>query len=130
MSLSRDMVRSVIDIYIRAWITQDPELIVTIFNDAATYHERVLEEPIRNKAGIKRYWEEKVVHSQRNISCEVLNIYVDGDTAIVEWQAEFDDVATQVRKRIREVAILVFEGEVISSLREYWVSADLQRTSD
>ncbi len=27
-----------------------------------------------------------------------------------------------VRKRMREVAILEFEGELIASLREYWAS--------
>jgi hypothetical protein len=44
------------------------------------------------------------------------------DTAIAEWQAEFDDTAQGVRKRMREVALLVFDGGRIASLREYWAS--------
>lgn len=111
-----------IDTYIRAWVEQDPDLIVTIFTETATYHERVLDEPVRGQAGIREYWHTKVLRSQRNITCELLNLYLDGNTAIAEWQAEFDDVEQQARKQMREIAVLEFEGNRISSLREYWAS--------
>ena len=122
MALTKKEVRDVLDVYVRAWVQQDPDLIVTIFTDSATYHERVLEAPIRNRAGIRAYWQTKVVESQRNIECELLNLYLDGDTAIAEWEARFDDLVQGKRKRIREVAICVFEGRRIASLREYWSS--------
>jgi hypothetical protein len=35
----------------------------------------------------------KVVEGQGNIRCELLNLYLDGNTAIAEWEAEFDDRA-------------------------------------
>ena len=120
MALTKQEVRDVLDVYVRAWVQQDPDLIVTIFTDSATYHERVLEAPIRDRAGIRAYWQTKVVEAQRNIECELLNLYLDGDTAIAEWEARFDDLAQGMRKRIREVAILEFEGRRIASLREYW----------
>jgi SnoaL-like domain len=122
MGLTRQEVRDVVDVYIRAWVDQDPSLIGTVFTDAATYHERVLEAPIRDRAGIKAYWQSKVVESQSNIKCELLNLYLDGNTAIAEWEAEFDDLVEGARKRMREVAILVFQGQLIASLREYWSS--------
>ena len=122
MTLTAQTVRDIVDIYIRAWVEQDPDLIVTIFTDTATYHERVLEEPIRDRTGIRAYWQKKVVESQRDITCEVLNLYLDGSTAIVEWDVQFDDLAEGVRRRMREVAILVFDGQLIASLREYWSS--------
>jgi hypothetical protein len=122
MGLTKQEVRDVVDVYIRAWVEQDPDLIGTVFTDTATYHERVLEAPIRDRVGIKEYWQEKVVESQSNIKCELLNLYLDGDTAIAEWETEFDDLPNRVRKRMREVAILVFEGKLIASLREYWSS--------
>ena len=122
MGLTKQEVRDVVDVYIRAWVEQDPDLIGTVFTDTATYHERVLEAPIRDRVGIKKYWQEKVVESQSNIKCELLNLYLDGDTAIAEWETEFDDLPNRVRKRMREVAILVFEGTLIASLREYWSS--------
>jgi len=122
MTLTKQEVRGIIDLYIQAWVAQDPKLITTIFTDSATYHERVLEAPIKGREGIRSYWQTKVVESQNNIKCELLNLYLEGDTAIAEWEAQFDDVVEGVRKRMREVAILVFEGELIASLREYWTS--------
>jgi SnoaL-like domain len=125
MELTKQHVRNVIDTYIQAWVEQDPDLIVTIFTHGATYHERVLGEPIRNREGIRAYWQDKVVESQAAITCELLSLYLDGNTAIVEWEAQFDDVPQGLRKRMREVAILVFEGYLIRSLREYWASEQI-----
>ena len=122
MQLERAHVRTVIDTYVKAWQQQDPDLIVTIFTEDAIYHERVLGPPIRTRAGIHRYWREKVVANQARIECRVLNLDVDGQSAIVEWDARFDDKEAGARKRIREVAILEFTDGLIASLREYWAS--------
>ena len=122
MGLTKDDVREVLDVYIKAWETQDPNLIVTIFTPAATYHQRVMGDPIPDREAIRRYWESKVVGAQANITCRLLNLYLDGDTAVAEWLAEFDDVAQGVRKRMREIAVLEFDGHLIASLREYWAS--------
>jgi uncharacterized protein (TIGR02246 family) len=122
MELTKQYARDVIDRYIQAWVERDTNLIVTIFTEDATYHERVLSEPIRGREGIRAYWQAKVVNFQRNIKCEPLNLYLDGNTAIVEWEAQFDDLAQGIRKRMKEVAILVFEDQLITSLREYWSS--------
>jgi uncharacterized protein (TIGR02246 family) len=125
MTLTKQQVREVLDVYIRAWESQDPELIGTIFTDQATYHERVMGEPIRGRDGIRDYWQTKVVGAQANISCDLLNLYLDDGTAIAEWEATFDDTAQQVRKRMREVALLTFDGDRIASLREYWASEEV-----
>lgn len=122
MALTKQQVREVLDVYIKAWATQDPDLIVTIFTDRASYHERVLGEPILGRDDIRAYWQSKVVGDQANITCDLLNLYVDNGTAIAEWEATFDDRPQQVRKRMREVALLTFDGPLIESLREYWAS--------
>src|ERR1039458_2339347 len=93
MRLTRQHVLSVLDVYIRAWQEQDPALIVTIFTPGASYHERVLGDPIPDRDAIRAYWESKVVGGQANIRCQLLSLYLDGDTAIAEWLAEFDDVS-------------------------------------
>jgi hypothetical protein len=81
-----------------------------IFAPGAAYHGRVLGAPILGRDGIRDCWQTKVVEGQGNIECELLNLYLDGETAIAEWEAEFDDRAQQVRKRMRGVALLVFDG--------------------
>ena len=122
MTLSRQHARETINIYIQAWQSQDADLIVTLFTEDAIYHERVLRAPIPDRAGIHHYWSTKVAQEQANIKCELLNLYVDGDTAIAEWEAEFDDVPEGTRKRMREIAIIVFRDDKICNLREVWAS--------
>jgi hypothetical protein len=129
MALTKENVRDIVDVYIRAWVERDADLIETIFTDTATYHERVFEAPIQDRHGIRAYWKAKVIESQANIKCELLSLYLDGNTAIVEWEAEFDDLVENVRKRMREVAILVFEDRLIASLREYWSSEQVSLPS-
>ena len=125
VTLTKEHVQEVLDTYVRAWQTQDPDLIVTIFAPDATYHERVLGDPIPDREAIRQYWVDKVVKAQANVTCRVLKVYLDGDTAIAEWLAEFDDVAQGVRKRMREIAVLEFSGPLIASLREYWASEQI-----
>jgi hypothetical protein len=36
--------------------------------------------------------------------------YLDGDTAIAEWEAEFDEVIEGVRKHMKDIAVLTFEA--------------------
>ncbi|NUS72132.1 MAG: nuclear transport factor 2 family protein [Corynebacteriales bacterium] len=120
--MTKQHVYDTVEIYIRAWVQQDPDLIATIFTETATYHERVLDDPIPDRDAIQKYWQTKVVESQANITCAVRNLHLDGTTAIVEWEAEFDDIPQGVRKHMREIAVLEFEGPLIKSLREYWSS--------
>jgi hypothetical protein len=125
MGLTKDDVREVLATYIKAWESQDPGLIVTIFTPEATYHERVLRDPIPDRAAIREYWATKVAQEQANIRCTLLSLYLDGDTAIAEWEAEFDDVVEGVRKHMKEIAVLTFSGSLITSLREYWASEEI-----
>jgi hypothetical protein len=84
MTLTKADVREVLGTYIRAWETQDPDLIVTIFTPAANYHERVMSDPIPDHEAIHEYWQTKVVEAQANTRFELLNLYLDDDTAIAE----------------------------------------------
>jgi len=124
MSLTREHAREILGTYIRAWETQDPDLICTIFTPDATYHERVLKDPIPDRDAIRAYWETKVVREQANITCALTEFYVDAerDTLIAEWEARFDDLVKGERKHMKEIAVLTFEGGLVSSLREYWAS--------
>ena len=127
MRLNREHARAILGTYIRAWETQDPDLICTIFTPAATYHERVLGQPIPDRDAIRAYWETKVVREQANITCELTEFYVDAErgTLIAEWDARFDDLVKGERKHMKEIAVLTFEDGLVSSLREYWASEKL-----
>lgn len=120
--LKKETAIAAIEEYKSAWEGQDSNKILTIFTEDATYRERAYEKHFHGHDGIKKYWEEKVVRQQQNIKFNLLNLYIDADTAIAEWEVEFDCIPSKKRKQIKEVAILVFEGLKISSLREYWSS--------
>jgi hypothetical protein len=97
MALTKQEVRSVIDLYTQAWAGQDPDLITTVFTDTATYHERCLKRQYEIGKESEPTGQTKVVESQDNIKCELLNLYLDENTAIAEWEAQFDDVVRGVR---------------------------------
>jgi uncharacterized protein (TIGR02246 family) len=129
MELTKQKVADVLDVYMDAWRMQDPSAILLAFTEDASYHERVLGEPMVGHDAIRRYWQQKVVGEQANIEVELLAVYLDGHTAIAEWEAIFDDRPKLVRKKMREIAVLEFvhDGEQwrIESLREYWASKEI-----
>ena len=125
VTITKAEIQALLDVYVKAWETQDPDLIVTIFTPDASYHERVMEAPIPDRDAIRAYWQSKVVGGQANIRATILGVWLDGDTAIAEWEATFDDTVQGVRKRMREVAIMEVRDGLFASLREYWASEHL-----
>ncbi len=127
--LSAETLEKVLETYGRAWTEQDPDLILTIFTPEATYQEYAFQDAFLGHDEIRQYWVSKVVEDQSNIEFQLRNSYIDGDTAIAEWDASFDSVEESCRIQIREVAILEFEGERIASLREYWAWKKVEQVS-
>lgn len=70
------------------------------------------------------------MESQANTKCGLLNMYLDGAAVVAEGEAEFDDVVRGVRERIREIAVLIFEGHLIGSLREHWASGRIGQAGE
>ena len=116
------LVKSLLAKYKQAWEKQDSDLVLTIFDREAVYHERVLANPMRGHDEIRKYWETKVVNGQSNIEFTLLELFLDlkRSTAIAEWQAEFNDTVQGTRKFMKEIAVLKIVNDLIVSLREYW----------
>lgn len=111
--------RTLIETYGRAWETKDPDLIVTIFTDDATYDDP--HEPVNNGLeAIRNYWTYKVIGEQDDIHFLIKNIWVDGSTVIAEWNATFKDVKRNLHIDMTEVAIFGTRDGKFSSLREYY----------
>jgi len=117
--MTKDQATELIKTYGKAWETRDSSLILTIFTLDATYfdpHEGVQE----GHAGIKAYWETKVIGSQKDITFKLLNVWQDGDTVIAEWNATFIDVLRQLTIDMMEIAVFKTDGDKFSSVREYY----------
>ena len=111
--------------YGQAWEEQDTALILSIFTDDASYFDPFYDEPAQGVEGIRNYWDNKVCKDQANIKFNLLHAWVDGNTGIAEWEAEFDDIVKGVRKYIKEVAIFELKDGKFSDLREYYKSKAL-----
>jgi uncharacterized protein (TIGR02246 family) len=123
--MTRDEAYKLIEVYGKAWETRDPELIVTIFTENATYNDPKEPENIGRDA-IKEYWQYKVIGEQEDIHFDIRNVWVDGDTVIAEWHATFKDIKRNLFIDMLEVAIFTIDGAKFSSLREYYKTVKTQ----
>ena len=92
---------------------------MTIFDSDTTYTNP--DESINyGYEGIKKYWNDKVIEEQRNINFKILNIWVDGDTVIAEWDADFIDIKINMKVVLTEVAIFTIKDDKFTSVRGYY----------
>lgn len=119
--MNKDQAIRLLNIYGKAWVTRDPELIISIFTEDATYNDPREPENLGRDA-IKKYWITKVIGEQKDISFDLKNVWIDKDTVIAEWYAEFTDTKRNLRIKMTEVAIFGTRGDKFSSLREYYKS--------
>lgn len=117
--MTHERAKELIATYAQAWMKQDSDLILTIFTPDATYFDPA-EGNQTGHEGIRNYWEEKVIRSQKDISFTLLSCWVDGDTVLAEWNAKFIDTKRQIRIDMHEVAIFGVRDDLFSSLREYY----------
>lgn len=108
-----------IEIYGKAWETRDPELIVTIFTEDATYLDP--KEPLNiGRDAIKQYWITKVIGEQDDIKFSLKHVWVDEDSVIAEWHVTFKDTKRNLFIEMDEIAIFSTKGDKFSSVREYY----------
>jgi nuclear transport factor 2 (NTF2) superfamily protein len=119
--MTKEEAIKLIDIYEKAWETRDPELIITIFTDDATYNDPKEPENIGREA-IKEYWQYKVVGEQEDIKFTLNNVWMDGENVIAEWNAKFKDIKRNLFIDMNEVAIFTVKDGKFGSLREYYKS--------
>ncbi len=108
-----------LNIYGKAWITRNPDLIVSIFTENATYDDPK-EQKVIGREAIRQYWITKVLGQQSDISFELENVWIDNDTVIAEWYAEFNDTKRNLRIKMWEIAVFGTETGKFSSIREYY----------
>lgn len=123
--MTKEEATRLIEIYGRAWETRDPELIVTIFTEDATYNDPREPENVGIEA-IRKYWQTKVIGEQDDIKFKLINIWIDGETVIAEWHATFIKTKENVFVDMTEVAIFGTRDGKFSSLREYYKSIKTQ----
>lgn len=117
--MTKEEATRLITIYGKAWETRDPDLIVTIFTDDATYNDP--KEPLNSgRDAIKQYWVTKVIGEQDDIHFTLKHIWVDTNVVIAEWHATFKDTKRNLGIEMDEVAIFTIKDGKFGALREYY----------
>lgn len=119
--MTKEQAIKLLNIYGEAWVKKDPDLIVTIFTEDATYNDPHEPENIGRDA-IHAYWISKVVGEQEDITFDLKNTWIDGDTVIAEWHATFKDIKHNLHINLKEIAVFTVKNDKFSSLREYYKS--------
>ena len=121
-------VRNWLDEYGRAWVNGDPDHVVTLFSDTATYRESPFDVPMRGRHEIREYWQHGAAEAQEDVEFASQVWAVRNDTAIAGWQARFARKASGVRVELDGIFRLVFSREQGSLkctvLEEWWHSKE------
>jgi hypothetical protein len=126
-SISRTLVKKVLELYGKAWVDRDPELIPQIFTPGAVYTEWAFGPVYTGHKEIMDYWKRKVVGEQTNIEFKLLDFYIDrGEREIVvaKYETWFNINNSPKRNHMIEVGIMHFENKKISRLEEYWANRE------
>jgi uncharacterized protein (TIGR02246 family) len=114
----------IMDTYKRAWEQRDPELVLTVFTEDATYHEDPFDQPMAGREAIRRYWQ-GATESQCDIRFTWRPIASDGELRVVEWEAEYTRAGSGKRVALRGIMLLTLRGDRIARFREYWHRREL-----
>ncbi len=110
--------------YARAWETRDADLAASLFTSDAIYQETPFGEPIVGRQAIRAYWE-NATKNQKDIDVLIKEPHVDGNLVIAEWGTRYAHLSTGARQELRGILLAEFEGELVSSFREYWLHRSL-----
>ncbi len=117
-----------LDAYGRAWVDGDPDQVVVLFSDTATYREVPFDDPMRGRQEIREYWQSGAADAQENVEFASQVWAVRNDTAIAGWQARFTEKATGARVELDGTFRLVFSVEQgalqCTILEEWWHSRE------
>jgi ketosteroid isomerase-like protein len=78
-----------LDAYRVAWETRDPDAVVALYTEDATYQETPFDEPMRGHDAIRDYWTKEVVEAQSDIRFSSRVLAVVGDTCLAHWHCTF-----------------------------------------
>lgn len=107
-----------LDAYGRAWVDRDPDQVVGLFTDNASYRETTWEPAAVGHDEIRQYWID-AVGPQEDISFgyEI----VTPQPAVVRWWATYTRVPAGTQAELDGVFLLDFADDGrCSELREWW----------
>ena len=128
--MNPESLRTWLESYRLAWETRDPEAVVRLFAEDATYQETPFSQPMQGRQAIQQYWSHVVAAAQEQIHFGYEVLAVAEDSAIVHWWASFVRVASRTQVSLDGIFLLTFDtAGHCRQLREWWVRRDRTSTS-
>ena len=120
--MNSESIRGWLEGYRLAWETRDPEAVIKLFSQEATYQETPFTQPMRGREAIRQYWSRAVVGAQEQVRFGYEILAFTDASAIAHWWASFVRVSTSARISLDGILLLAFDDEgKCKELREWWV---------
>jgi len=120
--MNPESLRAWLEGYRLAWETRDPEAVIRLFAEDATYKETPFTQPLHGRDAIRQYWSEVVAAAQEQVRFGYEILAVTEDISIVRWWASFVRVASKKQVSLDGIFLLRFDtGGLCRELREWWV---------
>lgn len=109
--------------YGRAWETQDPDLLLSIFDKNGIYQVTPFEKPIKGYRAIRNYWIKYPKKDQQNTKFKLGPCAVYHGSGYAEWTSKFYQTSSRKSVELRGIIIITLKNQRIKSLHEYWHQA-------
>ena len=123
--MNPESLRRWLDSYRSAWEERDPDAVIRLFAEDATYQETPFSQPMRGREAIRQYWSRAVVAYQEAIQFGYEVLAITEVSAIAHWWASFVRVSSKTQVSLDGVFVLAFDKSGrCQELREWWVRKD------
>ena len=120
--MNPESLRRWLDSYRSAWEERDPEAVIRLFAEDATYQETPFSQPMRGREAIRQYWSRAVVAYQEAIQFGYEVLAITEVSAIAHWWASFVRISSKTQVSLDGVFVLAFDKSGrCQELREWWV---------
>jgi uncharacterized protein (TIGR02246 family) len=120
--MNPESLRGWLDSYRSAWEERDPDAVIRLFAEDATYQETPFSQPMRGREAIRQYWSRAVVAYQEAIQFGYEVLAITEVSAIAHWWASFVRISSKTQVSLDGVFVLAFDKSGrCQELREWWV---------
>jgi len=122
--MTEQQVQDWLDRYGTAWAQGEPDAVVVLFSESATYRETPFDKAMHGREQIRSYWQEGAADAQEDVEFSSQVWAVSDKTAAAGWQASFTRRASGVKVRLDGTFRLVFDfvhdDLQCTKLEEWW----------
>jgi ketosteroid isomerase-like protein len=116
---TRELGRSLIDIFGQGWSRGDVDLLMSVFATDMVFLETPFSEPLRGAEAVRRYWLEVPLH-QSEVTVSSGEIHAAGPWFSTEFKCVFRRKRTGEWVDARGAIFCETDGAKITEMRMYW----------